>query len=110
MPAHEDYYEGEHKVPQLPRVKTRHDVDIEVHGPMGRISIGGEPIESVRALTFRAGVDKLPSIELELAVHDVTRLCSKDTEILLPDETVKALIALGWTPPQVTGGEQTPGG
>lgn len=112
MPVHDDYYEGRHDVPLLPGVgKARHnDVDIEVDGPMGRISIEGEPIKGVRGLTYRAAMDEMPSLELELAIHDVTTLNSKDTEIYLPDSTVATLIALGWTPPQVTDGDQTPGG
>lgn len=83
----------------------RYDVGIEVNGPTGHVSVGGEPIRGVRALTYRASMHEMPSLELELAVHDVTRLNSKDTEILLPDETVKALIALGWTPPEGSSGD-----
>ncbi|MEU0761597.1 hypothetical protein ABZ351_18220 [Streptomyces microflavus] len=88
----------------------RHDVAIEMNGFEGRVSIGDEAIRGVRALTYRAEVGERPVLELQLIVHDVTRLSSKDTEILLPNATVKALIALGWTPPQVTDGDQTPGG
>ncbi|MFW3459691.1 hypothetical protein ACN24K_01690 [Streptomyces microflavus] len=103
MPVHDDYYEGRHDVPLLPGVGKvrRHNVDIEVNGPVdGRVSIAGGPIRGVRAITYRAEVGEVPSLELELLVHDVTRLSSKDTEILLPDRTVQTLIALGWTPPE----------
>lgn len=112
MPAHDDYYDGEHNVPLLPGVGKgqRHDVDIEVHGPMGRVTVGGQQVKGVRGLTYRAGLDEVASLTLDLKIIDVTRLGSKDTEILLPDETVNTLIALGWAPPQVTGGDQTPGG
>ncbi|MER8262723.1 hypothetical protein ABT007_00845 [Streptomyces griseus] len=107
MSVHDDYYDGERKVPLLPGVgkARRQNVDIEVNGPTGRVSIGGEPLKGVRGFTYRASMHEMPSIELDLLVHDVTRLGSKDTEILLPDSTVEALIALGWTPPEERSGD-----
>ncbi|MER5892386.1 hypothetical protein [Streptomyces sp. NPDC001876] len=102
MPVHDDYYEGEHEIPLLPGVGKvrRHDVSIEMNGFEGRVSVGDEEIRGVRALTYQATVGERPVLELELVVQDVTRISSKDTEILLPNATVKTLIALGWTPPE----------
>lgn len=76
--------------------------EIELDGiGRGRLVIGGQDISAaVRAFVVRGGVHELPTLELDLLVHDVTRLGSAEMEILVSDATRDALIALGWTPPE----------
>lgn len=76
--------------------------EIELEGiGHGRLVIGGHDISNaVRAFVVRGGVGELPTLELDLSVHDVTRLESVEMEILVPPATRDALIALGWTPPE----------
>jgi hypothetical protein len=78
-------------------------VDIELDGSgRGRVVIGGQDISgALRGIVVRGGVGEAPRLELDLDVFDVTRLESAEMEILIPDDTRDALIALGWTPPQV---------
>lgn len=87
----------------------RHDVDIKVNSSsMGSVTVGGTDIsKGVRAITWRAALDEFPCLELELRVFDVTTLSSEETEILIPEETAQALIALGWSPPEATSVETT---
>ncbi|MFE2021313.1 hypothetical protein ACFW9O_25025 [Streptomyces sp. NPDC059499] len=84
-------------------------MDIKVDSSsMGSITVGGTDIsKGVSAITWRSSLDEYPSMELELRVFDVTTLSSEDTEILIPEETAQALIAIGWTPPDATSAETT---
>lgn len=69
-------------------------------GPGSRVTIAGHDItNAVHALTVSAEVGRIPTITLDLAVVDVTSLDADHTQILIPDHTRHALIALGWTPP-----------
>ncbi|MET9999843.1 hypothetical protein ABZ069_23215 [Streptomyces microflavus] len=85
----------------------RHHVEITMgESSMGSIRVGGVDIsDGVQSIAWRAARDECPSMELDLLIFDVTTISSKDTEILLPDETVKTLIALGWTPPEDSSGD-----
>jgi hypothetical protein len=89
----------------------RHSVDISMDGPHGRVIVDGLDLaNAVQAITWQSDARSCPRMELELRIIDVTKLSSKDTEILIPDATAEALIALGWAPPDVTKGDPPPGG
>lgn len=81
----------------------RRNVEIWHDGLQGQVIVDGVDLtNAVRAITWRTAVDERPSMDVELRIFDVTTVSSKDTEMLLPNETIEALIALGWTPPDVT--------
>lgn len=63
----------------------------------GTIEVDGVPLRGVRALSLDAGLGERPVLRLELAVHDISTLA--EARIYIPDDTVAALVALGWTPP-----------
>lgn len=75
--------------------------EIEIDGPgHGRIVLDGHDVSgAVRGFQITAGVGDITRLVLDLNVLDVTRLDSEQTEIMIPDATRDALIALGWTPP-----------
>lgn len=75
--------------------------EIEISGTgRGRVVLDDADVSAaVRGLTIRAEVGRIPQIELDLSVIDVTGLGVAQAEILIPDATREALIALGWTPP-----------
>ncbi|KAB8186878.1 hypothetical protein FH608_046150 [Nonomuraea phyllanthi] len=65
---------------------------------------GHDLSQAIRRMTIDVDPrDSLPRVEAELAIHaiEVTELGVKDAhfEVVMPDETRAALIALGWTPP-----------
>lgn len=65
----------------------------------GRIALDGHDVSSaVRGFRITA-IGEVTRLELDLNVLDVTRIDSEQTEIVIPDATREALIALGWTPP-----------
>ena len=78
----------------------QHSFKFEQDGIVGRVSIDGHDIsKAVRSITFHGDVGMYPRVTLDLHIHDVTTVSSQDTELLIPDATMDALIALGWTPP-----------
>lgn len=78
----------------------QHSFTFEQDDIVGRVSIDGHDIsKAVRSLTFSSEAGMHPCVTLELHIHDVTTVSSQDTELLIPDATKEALLALGWTSP-----------
>lgn len=79
---------------------TTHSFQFEGKGNSARVTVDGVDISSaVTAVTVHADAWEHPRVTLELNVHDVTRISSPETELLIPESTAEALAALGWTPP-----------
>lgn len=80
---------------------TTHSFEFEQKGNGARVTVDGVDIASaVTSLTVHADAWQRPRVTLDLSIHDVTRVSSPETELLIPDDTAKALVALGWTPPE----------
>lgn len=78
----------------------RHSFQFEQHENSARVTVDGVDISSaVTAVTVHADAWERARVTLELNIHDVTRVSSPETELLIPEATTKALVALGWTPP-----------
>lgn len=75
-------------VPNSPSVGY-HEVQVDGHD----ISLG------VRDLRLEIKPGHLPRVELELQVHEIHQLQFETAELIIPDGTRDALIAMGWTPP-----------
>ncbi|MEU9285977.1 hypothetical protein AB0D57_14935 [Streptomyces sp. NPDC048275] len=79
---------------------TTHSFQFEGQGNSARVTVDGVDVSSaVTAVTVHANAWDRPRVTLELSVHDVTRISSPETELLIPESTAKALVALGWAPP-----------
>jgi len=63
----------------------------------GTVELDGRQLPGVRAVTLSASVDKVPVLELDLIAYEVTT--DAEAEVVIPDRTREALLALGWTPP-----------
>ena len=63
----------------------------------GTVEVDGQEIEGVRELSIDAGVGEIPTLRLDLLVHEI----EVDGEMIVsvPDSTREALIKLDWTPP-----------
>lgn len=61
------------------------------------IEVDGQRIPHVRSVHLDAKVMELPSLTLDLLLHEVE--IDGVMNVTVPDETRDALIALGWTPP-----------
>jgi hypothetical protein len=82
---------------------TQHSFTFEQDGIVGRVSIDGHDISSAaRSLRFDGDGGMHPRVTLDLHIHDVTTISAQGTEVLIPDSTAEALVALGWTPPAET--------
>ncbi|GAQ52072.1 hypothetical protein [Streptomyces acidiscabies] len=66
------------------------------HGS-GTIKVDGQPIRGVRSLALTSDAGALPTLTLELLLHDVSTMA--ETIVLIDDDTAATLVALGWTPP-----------
>ena len=76
------------------------EIEVSGAGRGGRVVLDGADVsKGVRGLTIRAGLGQVTQVELDLSVFDVTEFESDAVQILIPDHTRDALIALGWTPP-----------
>ncbi|MER5420348.1 hypothetical protein [Streptosporangium roseum] len=86
---------------------TKHNVNITTgHHERPRVEVDGTDISSgLRGVNIEIGLDGIPRIEAEIAVSviDVMRLASPNAEVVLslPPGAHEALVALGWTPPNV---------
>lgn len=82
----------------------KHQVTITSNGTgTGNSSIhldGRDISKGVREVDFHGAVGEADTVNLELIVFDGTRIDSDEAEVIIPDETRKALEALGWTPPE----------
>lgn len=63
----------------------------------GTVEIDGRELPGVRGLTLTAEYGHTPTLELDLALYDVSTVA--EARIVIPDQTREALLALGWTPP-----------
>lgn len=78
----------------------KHSFEFEQQENSARVTVDGVDIASaVTAVTVHGNAWERPRITLELSIHDVTRISSPETELLIPEATAQALVALGWTPP-----------
>lgn len=78
---------------------TVHDVRIEakVHG-QGLIAVDGKDLSrAVRSFTVECEAGFVPTLRLELLVHDVST--AAEANVYIPEDTAAALVALGWSPP-----------
>lgn len=80
----------------------KHQVTITSNGTgTGSIHVDGHDIGGgVREVDFHGAVGEADTVNLELVVFDGTRIDSDEAEVIIPDETRKALVDLGWTPPE----------
>jgi hypothetical protein len=66
----------------------------------GKIEINGVDIAGgVSSVGFSAGHGLVPTLELDLVIGRGADIESP-VHVVLPEETVAALIALGWVPPE----------
>lgn len=71
---------------------------ISLNGPTGTILVNDQDISHcVRGLTLTADIDSLPTLELDLVVHEAT--VEGQAVVSIPPRTADLLTALGWTPP-----------
>lgn len=76
--------------------------EIKLHSPDGHghntaIEINGHPVKTAHGVRFEAKADAFATVHLDLVAQcfDYTG----KAHIILGDETMEALISLGWTPP-----------
>lgn len=101
---------AEHHRQSLEQQMKRHSVSIVHDGAHGSVTVDGVDLgQACRSATWSAEAGSHPRLELDLLMTDVTEIGSEDTEVLIPEPTAEALVALGWTPPTATGqtGEDT---
>lgn len=85
-----------------------HSFQFEGKGNSARVTVDGVDVSgAVTAVTVHADAWEHPRVTLELSVHDVTQISSPETELLIPESTAEALVALGWTPPAEEGQDTT---
>lgn len=64
----------------------------------GQVEIDGHDIsDTVRGLTLKAGVGRVPQLVLDLRIH--TGEAEAEAVVHVPADTAAALVELGWTPP-----------
>ncbi len=74
--------------------------DITLDGNTGTVIVDGCDLSrSVQGLTLRAGINQFPELELDLVVPTATVTGETEVRVFMTDETKKALVALGWSPP-----------
>lgn len=61
------------------------------------ITVDGVPLTGVRRATFVTEVGHLPTLTLDLLLHEAE--VDGETVVTVPPATAATLIALGWTPP-----------
>lgn len=63
----------------------------------GEVIVDGQTIGGVRDLDLNASAREIPRLTLDLLLAEVE--IDGEMEVLVPESTREALIALGWTPP-----------
>ncbi|MFI6274296.1 hypothetical protein [Streptomyces sp. NPDC050988] len=64
----------------------------------GQVEIDGHDItDTVRGLTLKAGMGRVPQLVLDLRIH--TGEAEAEAVVHVPADTAAALVELGWTPP-----------
>ncbi|WP_432247700.1 hypothetical protein ACRAR1_07065 [Streptomyces sanyensis] len=78
---------------------------IRLEGPTPLVEIGGLDVSAATvSLRLEAQHSHRTGLVLDLLLHEA--VVEGQTQVSVPDETARALVALGWTPP----GDQPPGG
>jgi hypothetical protein len=77
-------------------------VSIEVESPdKGKVLVGDADVSGmVRSFDFSAGVGQMPTLHLDLGVHDATRIEAVGVEVAMTGRTRDLIIAAGWLPPE----------
>ena len=76
----------------------RVEIDLNAVG-LGAITLDGHDVSTgVRGVTFRSEVGNLTEVTLDMVVRQGAR-ASGEAQVIIPDDTAKALRVLGWTPP-----------
>lgn len=81
----------------------RHRVSIDSDGTNRGTTIHVDDKDITRGVqrySFTGEIGEINTLDLEMAVLDVSRIQSEEAEVLIPETTREALIHLGWTPPE----------
>jgi hypothetical protein len=64
------------------------------------VEVGGRDIsQGLRGVAVSFEADELPRVALDLLVFEVEEMSIEAAEVIVPEETSRVLVALGWTPP-----------
>jgi DNA polymerase III sliding clamp (beta) subunit (PCNA family) len=64
------------------------------------VEVGGRNIsQALRGVAVSFEADQLPRVALDLLVFEVEEMSIETAEVIVPEDTARALVALGWTPP-----------
>lgn len=75
-------------------------IEVSPNGRDGKVVVDGQDIaKSVRGFTIRSEVNRAPSVEIDLGVHDVTTFESSHAQVLVDPTAAGFLERAGWTPP-----------
>jgi hypothetical protein len=77
------------------------DLRVEVGEPLQDVTLG---LTHVTVSQGSNGPDFMPHVTLELALVAVEVEGAAEVEVILPENTQAALVALGWTPPRAVPG------
>ena len=76
----------------------RVQIDLNAVG-LGTITLDGHDVSAgVRGVTFRSEVGNLTEVTLDMVVRQRAR-ASGEAQVIIPDDTARALHVLGWTSP-----------
>ena len=74
------------------------------YGPGDKVEVGAVDItRGLRGYRLDAASGHAPRLTLDLLIRDVTPIDAEGVQVIVPQGTRDALVALGWTPP---GGER----
>jgi hypothetical protein len=64
------------------------------------VEVGGRDISAgLRGVAVSFEASEWPRVALDLLVLEVTEMSLEAAEVVVPESTSRALVALGWTPP-----------
>lgn len=68
-----------------------------------KVELDGQDVSStLTGLTFRIGLDDLPTAVLDVVLWDLSTTV-ENPKVVVPEATHKLLVQLGWTPPEGDG-------
>ncbi|MEV4093791.1 hypothetical protein [Streptosporangium saharense] len=71
-----------------------------------RLELDGHNVaHGLRRAVLDLDPSRVPTLELEIRVHEIERLDAEEVQVLLPEATRDLLTRIGWTPP---GGQVQP--